>query len=182
MKHNLLRKLILSAIFSALTFCLTFIIQIPIPVTGGYINLGDGIVLISGFILGPLYGGFASAIGSSLADLVSGYAIYAFPTAIIKFSMAFVAGLLFKHLKKNTLSVILCSGIAELIMIAGYFIFEAYVLGLGWAVALPSVTSNIFQAIAAICASALLIQIFIDQNGVPRKGLSLNLNKNSNQK
>lgn len=40
----------------------------------GYVNLGDCAVLISAWMLGPLYGGAAAGIGSALADLLSGYA------------------------------------------------------------------------------------------------------------
>lgn len=42
----------------------------------GYVNLGDCAVLMSAWVLGPLYGGAAAGIGSALADLLSGYAHY----------------------------------------------------------------------------------------------------------
>ena len=37
----------------------TMVVQIPLPT--GYVNIGDCFVIISGFLLGPVYGGFAAA-------------------------------------------------------------------------------------------------------------------------
>ena len=64
-----------SAMFAALILVATFIIKIPTPGTGGYIHPGDAFVILSGVILGPLYGGAAAAIGSALADILGGYFI-----------------------------------------------------------------------------------------------------------
>jgi uncharacterized membrane protein len=73
------------------------VIKIP-TLTGGYMNIGDGMVLLCGFILGPVWGSLAAGIGSMLADLV-GYPIYAIATFLIKALMAFVAYFLMKFLK-----------------------------------------------------------------------------------
>ena len=50
-----LKKYVLSALFAALCCIATMLIQCPSP-TGGYIHLGDGFVILSGIILGPIYG------------------------------------------------------------------------------------------------------------------------------
>lgn len=94
------KQLVMTAVFAALTFVATFIIRIPIPVTEGYVNLGDCIVLMSGFLLGPVYGAFAAGIGSAIADLI-GYALYAPATFIIKALTALVSGLIFGLSKKR---------------------------------------------------------------------------------
>lgn len=160
-----IKKLVLTAFFAALTFVATMIIQIPTP-TNGYINLGDSIVLVSGYLLGPVFGGFAAGLGSALADLVA-YPMYAPATFVIKFSMALISGLLFKLFRKHTLGAILCGVVGELIMIAGYYFFEATFMGFGWFAALSGVSSNIFQAIAGLCSSVLLIQAFSDKKRKP---------------
>ena len=165
MRHIPIKKLVLTAMFSALTFITTMIIQIPTP-TNGYINLGDCMVLMSGYILGPVFGGFAAGLGSAVADLVA-YPLYAPATFVIKFFMAFISGLIFKLIRKPTLGAVICGLIGELIMISGYFVFEAYALGFGWLAALSGVSSNIFQAIAGICSSILLIQVFLDKKRKP---------------
>ena len=51
-RNNTLEKLILSALFVALGYVATIIIQVP-TVTG-YVNLGDAVVILAGFILGPV--------------------------------------------------------------------------------------------------------------------------------
>ena len=61
------KKLVLTALFTALILCATLLIQIPLPF--GYVHLGDGFVLLSTFILGPFLGSVASGLGSALADL-----------------------------------------------------------------------------------------------------------------
>lgn len=159
MKNVSVKKLILAALFSALTFVSTMIIQIPTP-TNGYVNLGDCMVLISGFILGPIWGGFAAGLGSALADLVA-YPVYAPATFVIKFFVALVASLFFKLFKNNTLGVVVSGIIGEIIMVLGYFVYEAFVIGFGWATAATGIPSNIFQAIAGVCSATLLIQAFI---------------------
>ncbi len=57
---------------AALTCIATMIIHIPTPGLG-YIHFGDGMVLLSGILLGPLYGSLSAGIGSMLADVFSGY-------------------------------------------------------------------------------------------------------------
>lgn len=55
--NNNLKKLILAALFAALSCVATMSIRIPTPGTGGYIHPGDAIVILSGVIL-DLYGDF----------------------------------------------------------------------------------------------------------------------------
>ena len=55
----------MTALFMALCCVATMVIQIPSP-TQGYVNLGDCVVLLSGWLLGPWYGIAAAGIGSAL--------------------------------------------------------------------------------------------------------------------
>ena len=71
-----IKKIVVSALLAALTCVATMIIKIPSPLKG-YINLGDCIVLVSGWLLTPGWGFLAAGLGSALADLFSGYIIYA---------------------------------------------------------------------------------------------------------
>ena len=54
--NNNLKKLILAALFAALSCVATMSIRIPTPGTSGYIHPGDAIVILSGIILGPVWG------------------------------------------------------------------------------------------------------------------------------
>ena len=51
MKDNTIKKLVFAALFAALSCAATMVIQIPIAT--GYLNFGDGLCLLAGWILGP---------------------------------------------------------------------------------------------------------------------------------
>ncbi len=156
MKQKKLQKLAISALLTAIICVSTYIIKIPSPATNGYFNLGDCFVLLSGFILGPVYGAVAAGLGSALADLLSGYAQYALPTFVIKALMAVAAYFVAKALSKRPLIGKILGGIvAEAIMVLGYFGYEAVILGYGIAAA-GSVFSNVMQGIVGIVAGVLV--------------------------
>lgn len=96
------KKFVLTGLMISLVFVLTFIFPVPVPYTSGYIHLGDSMIYVSVIILGPVYGAFASGIGSMLADLFTGYAQYAIPTLIIKSFMAFIMGLVLSGRSKKS--------------------------------------------------------------------------------
>ena len=124
MKKSVTKKLVLSALFTALTAIATTFLRVPLPL--GYVNLGDAFVLLAAFILGPLYGGVAAGLGAALADLF-GYVTYAPGTLVIKALMAIVAYALYALLKKkNTFLAELTGGVVgAIVMSCGYFIYEA---------------------------------------------------------
>ena len=88
------KKLCAMGLLVALTCVATMIIQIPIPATQGYVNIGDSIVLISAIFFGPQVGFVAGGLGSGLADLLSGYPQWAIATFIIKGIEGLVAGMI----------------------------------------------------------------------------------------
>lgn len=141
-----LTKLVLTALFAALTCVATMIIKVPTLGTNGYVNIGDTIVLLSAWMIGGVYGALAAGIGSALADLLSGYGTYVPGTLAIKFLMALAAYGIFKALVKmnKTVAYIVSAVVAEVIMIAGYFLYESTLLGYGLA-AVPSIGSNAIQ-------------------------------------
>ena len=153
-----IKKIVLAALLAAFTCVATFIVRIPSP-TGGYVNLGDCMVLLSGFILGPVYGFLSASIGSALADISAGYMLYAPITFLIKGLMALVAALIHKALKKKgvTLANVLGGIVAEIIMVAGYFFFEWAVYGIGGAI--PSVLPNVGQGVVGLIAAVLIFAV-----------------------
>ena len=72
MKHEKVKKLVLSALFAALACVATMVIHIPTRGTHGYVNLGDAVVLLGAFALGPVWGAAAGGIGSAMAELLLG--------------------------------------------------------------------------------------------------------------
>lgn len=158
----------MAALMAALTCVATIIIKIPSPLKG-YINLGDCIVLLSGWLLSPMWGFLAAGLGSALADILSGYVIYGPATFLIKGLMALVAFYVFKllHNKCGNLVSRIISGIgAEIVMIVGYFIFAGFLYGFGPAVV--NIPANAVQGIAGILIGIVVMKI-CDQSRIVLK-------------
>ena len=51
-----LKKIVLAALMAAFACVATMSIRTPTPGTSGYIHPGDAIVILSGVILGPIWG------------------------------------------------------------------------------------------------------------------------------
>ena len=93
---NITVNLALSGMMAALVFVATMFFKVQIPVAGDKTMLGFANVfcILSGLLLGPVYGGLAAGIGSCLFDLVGGWATSAPVTLVTKFMMAFLCGLI----------------------------------------------------------------------------------------
>lgn len=157
---NTTQKIVMAAMLAALTCVATMIIKIPSPLKG-YINLGDCVVLLAGWTLSPIYGFLAAGLGSALADLFSGYVVYAPATFVIKGVMALIAYYGFKLLHKkigNLPSRIIMGIVAEAVMILGYFVFEGFLYGFGPSVV--NVPANSVQGIAGLVLGCVLVKVF----------------------
>ncbi|MCR4647284.1 MAG: ECF transporter S component [Oscillospiraceae bacterium] len=157
-----LRLLTLTGVLAALTTVATLLIQIP-TVTKGYINLGDTVVNIAGWILGPIYGAAAAGIGSALADLIAGYTVYVPATLVIKALMAAAAFAVWQTLTKKWHSFpsrIAAAIVAELIMVIGYAVFEGFLYG-SFASAIASLSGNLVQGIFGAAASVTLYELLL---------------------
>ena len=157
MSDKKIRKLVISAMMAALTYVATMGIQIPSPMNG-YVNLGDCFVLLSGWLLGPWYGGAAAGIGSMLTDLLSGYGHYAPGTFVIKGLDALVAALLFRTMGRTSTAALVSGLVGETIMVAGYFGYAALLLGKGLGAA-ASIPGNLVQAALGLLIGFLLLKV-----------------------
>ncbi len=156
-----IKKLVISALFAALSCIMTMVIQIPAPT--GYVNLGDCAVLLGAWVLGPVWGGAAAGLGTMLADILNGWAAYAPATFVIKFTMAAVAALILRAMRKRR-GMFLGAVAAELLMAGGYFLYESLVLGVGPA-ALASVPANLVQGAVGV-AAGVAAALLLDRGGV----------------
>ena len=159
-----LKTIVITSMFAALICVATMIIKLPSPI-GGYINVGDGIVLLCGWTLGPMYAFFAAGIGSALADIFAGYILYAPATFVIKGLMALFAWIAFYTLSKRIkpFSARLIGGIgAEVFMVCGYLFFESFIYGFNSS--LVNVPANAVQAVVGIIIGMLLVTLFDKQN------------------
>ena len=164
-QQNTTQKIVIAAMLAALTCVATMIIKIPSPLKG-YINLGDCVVLLAGWLLSPVYGFLAAGLGSALADLFSGYLIYAPATFLIKGSMALIACFGFRLLQrkggKHNVAWILSGLVAEVLMILGYFVFEGFLYGFGPSVV--NIPANAVQGLAGLILGCLLAKAFEKAN------------------
>jgi uncharacterized membrane protein len=115
------------AAFSTLAFVGTTIIRIPIPATGGYFNLGDTFVMAAALLYGPWIGGLVGLTGPALADAI-GFPQFILATAIVKGVEGAAIGLIGwtpRGAATGRVGAALTAGI--LILVAGYFVFEAFV-------------------------------------------------------
>ena len=118
---NKTKEMTMSAMIAALVCVATMLIKIPSPLKG-YLNLGDCVVLLAGWMLSPGYAFFAAGLGSAMADIFSGYVMYAPATFLIKGIMALVVYCGHKFLSKSNnkfLSRMIPGIIAEVVMVLG---------------------------------------------------------------
>ena len=149
-----LKKIVMTALFAALACVATMSIRIPTPGTSGYIHPGDAIVILSGVILGPIWGLLAAGIGSAMADLLGGY---------FKGIIAWIAGILYHKLGKTPKSqcmAVILGGIADIVLVAGgYFLCEIPLYGAS--AALASVPANLIQGLGGLIIAFVLYPLML---------------------
>ncbi len=138
-----------SALMIALTTVFTMLIRVPVPATGGYINLSDVAIVFAGLAFGPWVGFLAGGVGAGLADVLSGYAQFA-PLTFVAHG---VEGLLVGYIgyvgyRKGLAEAAVAWIVGGAFMVAAYYVGEATVMGLGWAAPLAEVPGNLFQMLA----------------------------------
>ena len=149
-----MKMMVMTALFMALGYVATTVLMVPSP-TGGYMNLGDTVVLLGAYLLGSAYGAVAGGMGPALADLLGGYGIYVPATLVIKALMALSAALLYKVLQKKSWALVVCGVVAEAIMVVGYCLFDGFLAG-NLAAGIAGIPSNLVQAVFGLAASTLL--------------------------
>ena len=143
------REIALAAIMAALVAASTLLIQVPIPATQGFFNVGDAMVMVAALTFGPIVGFFAGGFGSALADLIGGWYVWVPFTLVIKGLEGFLAGSIVVlddeggGVKTKIFSWI----VAGSEMVVGYFLVQYYMYGLG--AALTELPFNILQMVAA---------------------------------
>ena len=148
-------RLIAAAIFAALVFVVTSQIPpIPIPATSGYFNIGETTIYIAALVFGSLVGALSGGIGSALSDAFLGYGLFAPGTFLIKGGEGLIVGFLNTHLRRRISNLTLCATISVVIggleMVAGYFLYEKFMIGYPLAVALAEVPFNVVQMLIGL--------------------------------
>ena len=147
---NKIKRLVYLSLLAALCCAATMAIPIPTP-TGGYLNAGDIIVVFTALLAGPIWGGVSMGVGSMLADVFAGYAVYAPGTLLAKGLAAVVTGLMYRKTRKPVVSAV-CG---ELVMAAMYFFYESLALGYGLA-ASAEIVGNLLQGAIGVAGGTAL--------------------------
>ena len=153
------KRIVMTALMASLVCVATMLIKIPTPMKG-YVNIGDCIVLLCGWLLPPWYGFAAAGLGSALADLFSGYITYAPATFVIKGAMALLVFICFKLMSQRLgklPSQIIGGAMAEVLMVLGYFVFEGFLYG--FAPSAVNIPANGVQGIVGLVVGIALIKI-----------------------
>lgn len=165
MKNKDLRLLTLTAMFAALIMLVTAcIMHIPTGFNNGYIHLGDTMIYIAASMLPTPYALVAAAMGGALADILSGAAVWAIPTAIIKALMVlpFTAKQERLLCKRNALAIV----ISGVIGIVGYALAAMIMYG-SFAAGVADVLPNVIQE-AAGGAMYVVLALALDRVKIKR--------------
>jgi uncharacterized membrane protein len=165
------RKLVINGMMITLVFLATYFTKVPIPAIQGYFNLGDSVIMTAAIILGGKSGLVAGAFGSLLADVASGYLIFAPLTFIVKGLEGLITGIVASHKTQHKPGSVCCMAavaVGAIAMVTGYFIGEAYILAIfdkafGYTAAAAELPVNLLQgglsAVVAYLLTAVLARV-----------------------
>ena len=152
----------MTALLTALIMLLTaYVLHIPVGTNGGYIHLGDTMIYLAAVLLPTPFALLSAAVGGALADILSGAALWALPTAVIKALMVlpFTASGEKLFCRRNAFAPV----ISGMIGVVGYFFAEVIIVLLSGGVfeaavggAVVAILPNILQETAGGVAFCLL--------------------------
>jgi len=163
------KSLTITAIFIALTYVFTAMVNIRLPIAanGGLIHLGNIPLFIGAILFGKKTGFLAGGIGMGLFDLLSGWTIWAPCTFITVGLMGFVVGLIaerHRSFRWYTLAIVLACAIK----IVGYFIADIIIYHSA-VVALNSIPGNLIQ----VCVAAVIVLAVITRLEIAARKVGL---------
>ena len=150
--------------FAAMIFGLTML-HVPIG-AGGYIHVGDAVIYVSAMLTGGPWAFISAAIGAACADIVSGFAVYAIPSAIIKILIAVPFVMISKKTSKIlSIRSAIFTAISGVITVLGYFIADLILYREG---AIADLPANIIQA-AGSAVVFIILAFALDRAGIKQR-------------
>lgn len=150
--------------FAAMIFGLTML-HVPIG-AGGYIHVGDAVIYVSAMLMGGPWAFISAAIGAACADIVSGFAFYAIPSAIIKILIAVPFVMISKKTSKIlSIRSAIFTVISGVITVLGYFIADLILYREG---AIADLPANIIQA-AGSAVVFIILAFALDRAGIKQR-------------
>ena len=123
LKSNKISLMCMAGVFASLVFVVTAYLHIP--TNNGYIHVGDGLIYLAACLLPWPYAMAVGAGGALLADCLTGYAIWAPGSVVIKALTA----LLFSNKGKKIMSLRNALALlpAAVLCVGGYYLYEALI-------------------------------------------------------
>ena len=144
MKKNHLKLMCISGIFAAVVFVVTAYLHVP--TYNGYVHFGDGFIFIAACILPMPYSVIVGVVGAMLADLLTGYAMWAPGSMIIKGLLALLFTCKAKRIITGRNLIMLIP--AAVISAGGYYLYESLITG-NFVSSLMGIPGSTVQAVAS---------------------------------
>ena len=165
-RMNSTSLLVLTALITAMGTIATMFFKVPVGT--GYIHLGDTMVLLAAMLLPRKHAIFAGSVGLCLADILSGYAVWAPWSFFIKLVMVVIMqkALATAMEKSDNNRHILGVPVPEMIgfvvaavwTVAGYYIAEGIIYG-NWTAPMLGVPFNALQVAVGAVLAVLISQM-----------------------
>lgn len=148
-------KVAMTALLIALTTVFTLVVRVPVPATQGYVNLSDVAITFTGLVFGPWVGLAAGGVGTALADLLGGYAQFAWLSLIAHGAEGLLIGWLGRG-RRALPAMVGAWFVGALAMVAAYLLGEGLVLT-GWPAALAEAPMNVLQVVVGAVVGIPLV-------------------------
>lgn len=182
-KNYTTKKIAIVALMIGLVYVGSLIsFYIPVGIgTPTRLHLGNGFCLLSGMILGPIWGGFAAGVGSVFLDLTNPAYIAGAPiTFIFKFLMGAVCGAIAMdksghgiNKRKNLIGGILGQLTYIVLYIGKTFLSLNLIFGVpkegAWGVLATKLGSSVINAVFAVLISMALMLVINSRPEVRRQ-------------
>lgn len=163
MKKNQIKMMCITGIFTALVFVVTAYLHIP--TYNGYVHVGDGLIFLSACFLPMPYSVFVGAIGAMLADLLTGFAVWAPGSMVIKALVAMLFTCKGKRIISPRNVLMLIPG--AVISIVGYYFYEVLITG-NVVASLSGIPGSLVQAVASSIVF-VVIGLAVDRYNIKEK-------------
>lgn len=151
MKKNRVKLISLAGVLAAIVFVFTAYLHIPVHT--GYVHVGDAFIYLAACMLPLPYAAAVGGLGALLADCLTGYALWAPGSVLIKAAMVLC-------LSSKTSKIVCLRNILGLIptwllCVGGYYLYEGLITG-NFTAPLAGIPGNITQSLLSSVVFILL--------------------------
>ena len=160
-RNETIRMLVLSAMFAALCCVTTMLVQFP--TVAGYTNIGEGMCLLAGLVLGPWYGVGVAFVASLVRNILGIGSLMAFPGSMCGALLCGVAFWKSKNLPLTLIAEVFGTGI-----IGGFAAYPIakYLMGLTPAAYTVYIVPFLISTVAGSILAGILVAA-LRKAGVP---------------